>query len=158
MTRTVVLIVCLFFAQPSGVGSQTSGGDRASERVVPTDTSLALPPAGNRDPIVLRLEENTTRPLSTYLTTNARRFVGIERYELSRFQCAVSGAEMGFKYGLFAGAAGMASGAWDERTGWCIAGAAALAGAIFGGTVKADDPGFRVRLRWDASDGDPRGR
>jgi len=158
MTRTIVLIFCLFFAHPSGVGSQTSGGDRASERVVRTDTSLALPPAGNRDPITLRLEENTARPLSTYFDRNAERFIGLERCELSRFQCAVSGAEIGFQYGLFAGAAGMTSGAWDERTGWYIAGAAALAGAIFGGTVKADDPGFRVRLRWDDSDRDPWGR
>jgi len=158
MTRTIVLIVCLFFAHPSGVDSQTSGGDRTSERVVRADTSLVLPAAGNRDPLTLRLEENTARPLSTYLATNAERFVGIERYELSRLQCAMSGAEMGFQYGLFAGAAGLASGAWDERTGWYIAGAAALAGAIFGGTAKADDPGFRVRLRWDDSDRDPWGR
>lgn len=157
MTRTIVLIVCLFFAHPSGVDSQTSGGDRTSERVVRTDTSLVLPAAGNRDPLTLRLEENTARPLSTYMTTNAERFVGIERYELSRLQCAMSGAEMGFQYGLFAGAAGMMSGAWDEPAGWYIAGAAALVGAIFG-TVKADDPGFRVRLRWDDSDRDPWGR
>ena len=158
MTRTIVLTVCLFFAHPSGVGSQTPAGSHPEERAVRTDTSLALPPAGNRNPITLRLEENTARPLSTYFDRNAERFMGLERYELSRFQCAVSGAEMGFQYGLFAGAAGLASGAWDERTGWYIAGAAALAGAIFGGTAKADDPGFRVRLRWDDSDRDPRGR
>lgn len=158
MTRTIVLIVCLFFAHPSGVFSQTTGGDRTSERAVRTDTSLALLPAENRDPISLRLEENTARFLSTYFDRNAERFIGLERYELSRFQCAISGADVGLTYGLIAGAAGMMSGAWDERTGWYIAGAAALAGAIFGGTVKADDPGFRVRLRWEASDGDPRVR
>jgi hypothetical protein len=51
----------------------------------------------------------------------------------------------------------MAVGAWDEGAAWYIAGAAALAGALLGGTIKAEDPKFRVRLRWEADEREPFG-
>ena len=50
---------------------------------------------------------------------------------------------------------GASSGMFDEETSWYMVGAAAALGALFG-TMKADDPKFSVRLRWEPSDYDRR--
>jgi hypothetical protein len=148
--RAILFAVCFSLACVSGSFSQTSGERRSEDGVVRLDSNLVFSPAGHRDPLVLRLEENTARPLSTYLSTPKERFFGIERYKPSAFEYTLEGAGAGLTYGLVAAAAGMSLGAWDENTGWYIAGAAALTGALFG-AKKADDPGFRVRIRWDPS-------
>ncbi len=148
--RAILLAVCFFLAYVPGTLSQTSDERRSDDRVVRLDSNLVFTPAKNRDALVLRLEENTARPLSTYLSSPKERFFGIERYKPSLFECTLDGAGAGLTYGLAAAAAGMSLGAWDESTGWYMAGAAALAGAIFG-AKKADEPGFRVRIRWEPS-------
>ncbi len=38
---------------------------------------------------------------------------------------------------------------WDENTSWYMAGAAAAAGAILGGTAWADNPSWDIRVEWD---------
>jgi hypothetical protein len=148
MKRTILLILCAALALASGADSQTPGERRMGESVVKLDSNLVLIPAKNRNPLGLRLEENTSRPFSGYLSTYAEHFIGLERYELSKFECAMSGAGMGLTYGLFLGAAGMTFAGMDEKAAWYVAGAAALSGALFGAS-KADDPAFRVRLRWE---------
>jgi hypothetical protein len=154
MKRAVVFIIYLMFAvRPEG-WSQTAPEKQPGGTSNQLDSSFVAARLVDRGPLVRRLEENTARPLSAYLSTDAGRFLGIERYELSRLDCSMMGADMGLTVGLFLGAAGMASGAWDEPMGWTIAGAAALAGALFGGTVMAKEPSFRLRLRWESDDRD----
>jgi hypothetical protein len=148
--RAILLAVCFCLACVPDSFSQTSGERRADDGVVRLDSNLVFTPAPHRDPLVLRLEENTARPLSTYLSNPKERFFGIERYKPSMLECTLTGAGAGLTYGLAAAAAGMSMGAWDESTGWYMAGAAALAGAVFG-AKKADDAGFRVRIRWEPS-------
>jgi hypothetical protein len=148
--RAILLAVCFFLACVPGSFSQTSGERRPDDGVVRLDSNLVFTPAKHRDPLVLRLEENTARPLSTYLSSPKERFFGIERYKPSLLDCTLDGAGAGLTYGLAAAAAGMSMGAWDESTGWYMAGAAALVGAIFG-VKKAEEPGFRVRIRWEPS-------
>ncbi|UCG53357.1 MAG: hypothetical protein JSW58_07335 [Candidatus Latescibacterota bacterium] len=73
---------------------------------------------------------------------------GYETYRLSRLECAIQGADIGMTLGLAVGALGMTTGAWDERTSWYLAGAMAALGAFFGGSAKADDPRWNLRVRW----------
>jgi len=150
MNRAIVLAICLVLALVPGVFSQTSGERRADDGVVRLDSNLVFTPAGKRDPLAVRLEQNTARPLTMYLSTSTDRFFGFERYRPTELECALDGAGEGLTYGLIAAAAGMSMGAWDEPTGWYIAGAAALTGAIFG-AKQAGDQGLRVRIRWDPS-------
>lgn len=127
-------------------------GDAQSEpAVLPLDSSLVFVPLDESGVLSRRFEENTARPLSAYLAVGADRFYGFERYELSKAQCALYGADSGVTLGLIAGALGMSAGLWDERTAWYIAGAAAVLGALRGASM-ADEPAFRVRLRWDDTD------
>jgi len=83
-----------------------------------------------------------------YLATGIDRLYGIERYEVSPARVIMEGADLGASLGMFAGALGATFGWWDENTGWYLAGAAAAAGAAWSGT-HADDPGWRVRYRWE---------
>ena len=140
---------------------QTTAGDRkkpaeprSEPRVVELDSTLVFTPLDGRDLLTHRLQQNTARPLSSYLAVSAERFYGVERYELSKTQCALFGADTGMTLGLMAGALGMTVGLWDERTAWSIAGAAAALGAVRGMSV-ADEPAFRIRLRWDDSSRGP---
>jgi hypothetical protein len=146
-----ILLLCLW---GETAGSQSAAGSErgpADARVVEFDSNLVFTPLDEHDLLARRLEENTARPLTSYLAVSADRFYGIERYELSTTQCALFGADTGLTFGLIAGALGMTAGLWGEETAWYIAGAAAALGA-FQGLSKADDPGFRIRLRWDDSE------
>jgi hypothetical protein len=118
------------------------------------DSSLVLPAGGGLDELNDPFRQNTARPLTSYLAVDSDRFYGIRRVKLSRFQCGLQGAGVGTKLGMIAGAMGMMMGDWDESTGWYIAGAAAVLGALWGGTVKADDPGWNIQLRWEPSEYD----
>lgn len=134
--------------QPASAARPDTAAGRTKPAVVRTDSALVFVPIESGNVFSRRFEENGARPLSTYLATSAREFYGIERYEMSKFECALSGADTGLTLGLIAGALGMMAGLWDERSAWYIAGAAAVLGA-FRGVSKADDPAFSVRLRWE---------
>jgi len=155
MARTLLLIAVVLCVYPAGARPQAPADSLPKPSVVRSDSRLVPAPLEARISLTDRFEQNTARPLATYLGVSAARFYGWEWYELPRFECVLGGADIGLTCGLIAGAAGMTSGAWDEPTAWYIAGAAAMLGAIFGGKVMADDPQFRVRLRWETSDHDP---
>ncbi len=122
--------------------------------VVRLDSSLVFTPLDEGNLLSRRLEQNTARSLSAHLAVSASRFYGIERYEMSKVQCALTGADAGLTLGLIAGALGMTAGLWDERTAWYLGGAAAALGTLWGASM-ADEPKFRVRIRWDDSDRRP---
>jgi hypothetical protein len=86
-----------------------------------------------------------------YLTRHTARFYGWQEVKLSRFDCALQSADMAATLGLFLGAVGTTSGAWDEDSAWYLMGAAAAVGAILGASVGANDPKSRVRLRMEPS-------
>jgi hypothetical protein len=133
---------------------EESAAPPSKPAVAQTDSSLALVPLDDGHVLSQRLEENAARPLSTYLAVGAREFYGIERYEMTRLECALTGLDSGLTLGLFAGALGMTAGLWEERTAWYVVGAAAALGALRG-VSKADDPAFRVQLRWENPDRGP---
>lgn len=87
-------------------------------------------------------------PESGYLAARFDRIHGIEQYEVSPMQVMFEHAELGASLALFASALGTTFGAWDEDTSWALVGAAAAAGALWGGT-RADEPGIRIRYRWE---------
>ena len=154
MAKTLFLIAVAWCVFAAAARPQTPVDSLPKPSVIRSDSTLVPAPLEARMSLTDRFEQNTARPLSTYLGVSAARFYGWEWYERPRFECVVAGADMGLTCGLIAGAAGMTSGAWDEPTAWYIAGAAAMLGAIFGGKVMANDPQFRVRLRWETSDPD----
>jgi hypothetical protein len=111
-------------------------------------------PTGNADFLkhVLNrhFEDHAEIPSShSVLTFRSFGFYQLKKYELSRLQCAFRGADMGANYGLFLGALGSTAGLWDEKSSFFIMGAMSLLGAIFGGTIGADDPGWSVRVEWE---------
>jgi hypothetical protein len=148
--RAILLAVLLFVSFAPESDSQTPGERRADDGVFRLDSNLVFSPVRELDPLALRLEQNTARPLSAYLSSRSERYFGFETYKPSMFECALDGAGAGLTVGMAAAAAGMSLGAWDESAGWYIAGAAALTGAIFG-AKKKDDAGWKVRIRWEPS-------
>lgn len=82
------------------------------------------------------------------LITYHARFLGLEPYELTRFDTALEGAGRGMTLGLLAGAIGTTTGMFGEDTAWYVAGGMAALGALFGGTYGAPDPAHRIRYRW----------
>jgi hypothetical protein len=83
-----------------------------------------------------------------YLAARFNRLYGIEQYEISPLQAVFESAEKGASLALFASALGTTFAGWDEDSTWYLMGAAAAAGALWGG-VHADEPGWRVRYRWE---------
>ena len=152
MLLVVSLSTPMVWAQDS---SRSSAKNAQSVSVVRLDSNLVLTPPTEDDPLTFRFQSNTARPLSEYLSTSADRFFGVERYKLSRLDCAWEGAGVGMTLGMIAGAAGMASGMFDEEGSLYAVGAAMALGAFFG-AMKADDPKFSVRLRFEPADYDRR--
>ena len=146
-------LVASGFAQSST--SKEATKESASD-VVHLDSSLVLTPVESKAELMDPFRQNTARPLTSYLSTNADRFYGFNRYKLSRYDCALQGMGMGMKIGMIGAALGMTLGDWDESTGLYIAGAAALLGALWGGTIKADDPKWNIQIRWEPPDDDGR--
>jgi hypothetical protein len=90
-------------------------------------------------------------PPGTYLATYNARLYGLEVYEMSRMDLALEGLGMGASMGLFAGALAQSFGAWDEDKTWLLVGAMSALGAVWG-AKNADDPGTRIRVRWEPED------
>lgn len=83
-----------------------------------------------------------------FLSVAFNRLYGIERYEVPPAQVVFEHAEMAASLALFASAIGTSVGAWDEKSSLYLIGAAAAAGALWG-TTRVDEPGIRVRYRWE---------
>ncbi|MBN1825492.1 MAG: hypothetical protein JW958_04435 [Candidatus Eisenbacteria bacterium] len=115
------------------------------------DARLRLtPPEERKEPA----ETETTRSPTT-LSFNRFGAYPVEQlyrprvYELSRFQCTMKGLGAGAQTGLFLGIlANALSGSDDYRNAWYMAGAMAATGAILGGTIGANDPGWSVGIDW----------
>ena len=155
MAAALVLVAVVLSSFPAGARPQAQADSVSRRSAFRSDSNLVATPFQTSVSLSDRFEQNTARPLSSYLGVSASRFYGWEKYEISRYQCVLGGADMGMTFGLVAGAAGMSAGAWDEPAAWYVAGAAAVLGAILGDKMLANDPQFRVRLRWEASDHDP---
>jgi hypothetical protein len=147
----MIALLVAMLAAPAVCAQEKS----ARDGVVELDSSLVLTPGKADDPLTFRFQSNTAKPLSAYLSTSAESFFGFRYHKLSRMECAWQGAGTGMTLGMIAGAAGMASGMFDEDTAWYMVGAAAALGAVFG-AMKADDPKFNVQLRWEPLDYDRR--
>lgn len=83
------------------------------------------------------------------LTAQPLRFYGLERYELSSFECALQGLDEGLTMGLFVGALGTSTGLFEENSAWYIAGAMTALGAFLGLRSGVKDPTSRIRYRWE---------
>jgi hypothetical protein len=77
------------------------------------------------------------------------RIYGPDVVVLSRSESALKGAGLGMKAGWVAACLARQTGMWNDRTSWYMAGAAAAAGAILGGTAWADNPSWNIRVEWD---------
>lgn len=71
--------------------------------------------------------------------------------ELTRFSCAIHGADLGAGTASSLGGLGLVTGLWGEKTTGYLMGAGAILGAIWGGTAGANDSRFRVRVGGDTS-------
>jgi hypothetical protein len=71
--------------------------------------------------------------------------------ELSRFSCAIHGADLGAGTASTLGGLGLFAGLWGEKTTGYLMGAGAILGALWGGTAGADDSRFRIRVGADPS-------
>jgi hypothetical protein len=127
-----------------------AAGDSADARhtraQAPGDTAAA---PSNRFLLLLpnRYLTSTSLTFTSQFRQNADRLLGFDVYRASRFECATLGAGAGMTVGMAAGAFGMMTGAWDERSALCIGGAMTALGALYGGWLKADDPKFNLRIR-----------
>ena len=156
MTRFghVVLLLALGTLATSAFAQSPPLKKQPASDVVRLDSSLVLTPVEGLDALSDPFALNTARPLTSYLATSADRFYGFRRYKLSRFDCTLQGAAVGMQIGMIGAALGATFADLDEDTGWYIAGAAALLGAIWGGTVKAEDPKWNIQIRWEPPDED----
>jgi hypothetical protein len=84
-----------------------------------------------------------------YLSAAPERLYGIEQYEVSRLAVTLEGAERLASTALFVSALGTTFAGWDEKSAMTFVGAAAAAGALWGGVAHGDDPGWRIRYRWE---------
>ncbi len=80
------------------------------------------------------------RPVSVALLMRPRTM------ELSRFACAIYGADQAAGTAAALGGAGLVAGVWGEKTTGYLMGAGAILGAIWGGTAGAGDSKFRIRV------------
>jgi hypothetical protein len=70
-------------------------------------------------------------------------------YRLSRFECALRGAGAGMNFGFLLGSLAQEFGAApNDRFRWYLGAAAAATGAIFGGTLGAEDSRWNVGIDW----------
>ncbi len=130
----------LFYREAPG-----KGGLSATMLVVPPPPPPAMP--------------GREGALSLMMSSRARELPGLfgpKKVKLSRYDSALKGAGAGMKLGWVAGCLANNANLWGEKTTWYLAGAAAAAGALFGGTVGADNPSWNVGFEWDVDEVDPR--
>jgi len=69
--------------------------------------------------------------------------------ELSRFSCLVHGADLGAGTASSLAGLGLVTGVMGQKSAGYLLGASAILGALWGGTIGANDPNFRVRVGMD---------
>ncbi len=153
----VSALAVVMLALATGVSAQTFPTtlelrfqNRLHTEAMRPDADVDREPGVNRALLRDYFHKTASKPPSGgYLSVGFNRFSGIERYEVSRLHVAMEAAEFGASMALFASAVGMSLGAWDEEMSWYAVSAAAAAGLLWGGTIRADDPKWRVRYRWE---------
>lgn len=68
-------------------------------------------------------------------------------YERTRFARVILGADRLAGSAAALGGLGLVGGLWGERTAGYLMGAGAVLGALWGGTIGADDPGLRIGVQ-----------
>jgi hypothetical protein len=157
--RIVPAALCAVLIAPGSMRAHAAVLGRPSVDSVSVGSALPGPPAraagdtaaapSNRFLLLLpnRYLTSTSLTFTSQFRQNADRLLGFDVYRASRFECATLGAGAGMTVGMAAGAFGMMTGAWDERSALCIGGAMTALGALYGGWLKADDPKFNLRIR-----------
>jgi hypothetical protein len=150
--RDCVAVIIIVFIVPSVTYAQ-SGNDQDTlpppSGTVFDDSSTVLDLNSVLFPSGSDFTMDRTLTFSLKFGSRADRFSGFRMYRASRYECAFQGAGMGMTLGMAAGAFGMMTGDLKEREAWYICGAMAALGALYGGLIKADDPKWNVRIRWD---------
>ncbi|HSG29500.1 MAG TPA: hypothetical protein VLA34_13555 [Candidatus Krumholzibacterium sp.] len=159
----LILLVTVTGPVPGGLpgdcraGTRAGGDELKAGRPAITDSTVteSESPGNSWDRNRLLLHpvrydpEATTLTFSVRRNQTANRLLGYEYYRASKMQCTMDGAGLGASLGLMLGAFGEMTGAWNEKTSWALGGAMAAMGAFYGGKMKADDPGWYLRVRWD---------
>lgn len=153
LTRHFAILVVLAASVASTVAAQSipDVSLRNPTLLSPFDQARVFVPP---DPTAGYLENYFQRALADpdyelNLAMNAYRMYGLERYELTRMESVLYGADRAAMVGLFAAAVGQFAGLWDERTSLYMTGAAAALGAAWGGTLGHGDDDWRIRFRWE---------
>ena len=108
--------------------------------------SSGRPSALSRYQYALRPDSRYRRPVPVSLLLRPKTI------ELSRFACAIYGADLGAGTASALGGVGLVSGLWGEKTTGYLMGAGAILGALWGGTAGASEDRFRIRIGVDPAD------
>lgn len=140
-----VLALALSGSASPAAGQLVTRSERVDTIVVRPPLSCLILPARYSEP---RLDFSLATPGEPTL----QDLSGFETYRLSPLQSALEGAGAGMTMGFMAGALGEMTGAWDEKSAFGIAGAAAIFGALYGSSRADDDRwSLRIRLKRDES-------
>jgi hypothetical protein len=140
---------------PAPIASDTAGIGSDSVRFVSGDTieivarraRLSLDRAVlSRYPYLRYSDVPVRRPVPVSLLMRPRTI------ELSRFASVIYGADLGAGTASSLGGLGLVTGMWGGKTTGYLMGAGAILGAIWGGTAKSNDSGFRIRAAVDPTD------
>ena len=140
----------VFLALALGGAASPAAGQLIDE-IGRVDTIVVTPPFS-----CLRLPALYTEPrLDFSLSEPARpNLSGFELYSLTPMESTMKGASAGMTLGFMAGALGEMTGAWNEKSAFGIAGAAAIFGALYGNS-RADDSRWNLRIRLDQGSSPP---
>jgi hypothetical protein len=144
-------ILSVVFVALALAGAAAPAGAQLVDESARVDTIVVNPPFS-----VLRLPARYTQPrLDFSLSAPARpNLSGFELYRISPMESTMKGASAGMTLGFMAGALGEMTGAWDEKSAFGIAGAAAIFGALYGNS-RADDSRWNLRIRLDQGSSPP---
>jgi hypothetical protein len=132
-------------------GAAAPAGTQLVDESARVDTIVVNPPFS-----CLRLPASYTEPrLDFSLSPPVRpNLSGFELYRLSPMESTLKGASAGMTMGFMAGALGEMTGAWNEKSAFGIAGAAAIFGALYGNS-RSDDSRWNLRIRLDQGSSPP---
>jgi len=155
-----LLMLLLLPAGPSTVRAQDTS-PRLRTAPIGLPPAWSLPPYAEGDTIEIvahRLRPLLHRPLpslSNYLKTptplrdRARAFFVMTHprtYERPLLERAIFGADRLGGSAAALGGLGLVGGLWKDKTVWYMMGAGSLAGALWGSTLGADNPGIRIGI------------
>jgi hypothetical protein len=150
-----ILILCLIFTPVAAYaqsGKETHIGVKHPSliKLLKTDSTMTPPP----DSAGTSRHDNFLRNSGyggpgTYLSTRSNLFFGYEKYQLTRFDRMLEGAQMGAKAGLLLSAVGTTAGMWDEKDSWYLVGALSALGVLLREVTSDETPEWRIRLQWE---------